>query len=123
MSIRLLISVLLLSMNLPAPAVAQERYDVVILGGRVIDPETGRDEIANVGILGEQIQAITVDDIRGHKTIDASGQIVSPGFIDILASMRLDRQAHEFKIGDGVTTVLGMHSGRIASICSGVAGR
>jgi dihydroorotase len=113
MSIRLLISVFLLSMILPAPAFAQELYDVVILGGRVMDPETGRDEIANVGIRGDTIHAITVDDIRGRKTIDASGQIVAPGFIDILASMRFDKAAHEFKIGDGVTTVLGMHGGPI----------
>jgi len=113
MSIRLLISVLLLSLILPSPAVAQEVYDVVILGGRVMDPETGRDEIANVGILDERIQAITKDDIRGRRTIDASGQIVAPGFIDILANMRLDRAAHEFKIGDGVTTVLGMHGGPV----------
>jgi dihydroorotase len=66
-----------------------------------------------VGITGKQIRAITVDEIRGRKTIDASGQIVAPGFIDILASMRLDREAHKFKIGDGVTTVLGMHGGPI----------
>ena len=111
MSIRLLISALLLSLVLPAPAVAQELYDVVILGGRVMDPETGRDEIANVGILADRIQAITTDDIRGRRTIDASGQIVAPGFIDILASMRLNKEAHEFKIGDGVRTVLGMHGG------------
>jgi N-acyl-D-aspartate/D-glutamate deacylase len=111
MSVRILISMLLLSMTLPAPVVAQQVYDVVILGGRVIDPESGRDEIANVGILENRIQAITVDDIRGRRTIDASGQIVAPGFIDILANIRLDRAAHEFKIGDGVTTVLGMHGG------------
>jgi len=69
MNIHLLISVLLLSLFLPAPAVAQKVYDVVILGGRVIDPETGRDEIANVGILADQIQAITTDDIRGSRLV------------------------------------------------------
>ncbi len=37
----------------------------MILGGPVMDLETGRDEIANVGVTGERIQAITVDDIRG----------------------------------------------------------
>jgi len=113
MSIRLLISVLFLSLMLPAPVVAQELYDVVILGGRVMDPETGRDEIANVGILGDRIEAITTDNIRGRRTIDASGQIVAPGFVDILASIGQNRAAHEFKIGDGVTTVLGMHGGPI----------
>jgi len=111
MSMRLLITLLLLSLVPPAPAAAQELYDTVILGGRVIDPETGRDEVANVGILGDRIQAITTDDIRGRRTIDASGQIVAPGFIDILASIRLDKEAHQFKIGDGVTTALGMHGG------------
>jgi dihydroorotase len=96
-----------------APAIAQERYDVVILGGRVMDPETGRDEVANVGIRDGQVRAITVDDISGRKVIDASGHIVAPGFVDILASIRQEKSAHEFKIGDGVTTVLGMHGGPI----------
>lgn len=113
MSIRDLIRTLFLTLLIAAPASAQEIYDVVIQGGRVMDPETGRDEIANVGILDDRIQAITTDDIRGRKTIDASGQIVAPGFIDILASMRRDKSAHEFKIGDGVTTVLGMHGGPV----------
>ena len=42
---------------------------------------------------------------------------MAPGFVDILANialdegLRLDRSAHEFKIGDGVTSVLGMHGG------------
>ena len=111
MSVRFLFTVLLLSVLSAAPAVAQETYDIVILGGRVMDPETGRDEIANLGIRDGQIRAITVDPIRGRKTIDASGQIVAPGFIDILASIRQEKSAHEFKIGDGVTTVLGMHGG------------
>jgi len=111
MSIRLLISVLLLSLIATIAAVAQEPYDVVISGGRVMDPETGRDEIANIGIIGNQIQAITTDDIQGRRHIDAGGQIVAPGFIDILASMGLNKAAHEFKIGDGVTSVLGMHGG------------
>jgi dihydroorotase len=76
-----------------------------------MDPETGRDEIANVGIIGDHIDTITTDDIRGRRTIDASRQIVAPGFVDILSRLTFDRQAHVFKIGDGVTTALGMHGG------------
>ncbi len=45
MGIRFLIFVILLSVTLPAPVDAQQIYDVVILGGRVIDPETGRDAL------------------------------------------------------------------------------
>jgi N-acyl-D-aspartate/D-glutamate deacylase len=111
MRIHLLIAVLLFAVIPASPVVAQATYDVVILGGRVIDPESGRDEIANVGITGNQIQAITSDNIQGRRTIDARGQIVAPGFIDVLASMGLNKEAHEFKIGDGVTSVLGMHGG------------
>ncbi len=105
----------LLALFLLAPAAAgsQELYDVVIVGGRVMDPETGRDETANVGIVDGRIQAITVDDIQGRKVIDATGQIVAPGFVDILASIRQEKSAHEFKIGDGVTSVLGMHGGPV----------
>ena len=55
MSIRLLTSALLLSLIATIAAVAQEPYDVVISGGRVMDPETGRDEIANIGIIGNLV--------------------------------------------------------------------
>lgn len=90
---------------------AQEPYDIVILGGRVMDPETGRDEIANVGIRGERIAVITPEPIRGRETVDASGHIVAPGFIDILSGIRARRKAHEDKVADGVTTTFGMHGG------------
>jgi dihydroorotase-like cyclic amidohydrolase len=58
-------------------------YDVVITGGRVIDPETGLDAVRNVGIQGEKIAAISQEPIQGEETIDASGHVVCPGFIDM----------------------------------------
>ena len=111
MKIRILVCALFMILVAPGPGPAQELYDVVILGGRVMDPETGRDGVANVGIRGGRIEAITTEGIRGRETIDASGLIVAPGFIDILASIGRNRDAHVFKIGDGVTSVLGMHGG------------
>lgn len=111
MKIRILVCALFMILVAPGPGPAQELYDVVILGGRVMDPETGRDEVANVGIQGERIEAITTEEIRGREMIDANGLIVAPGFIDILASIGRNRDAHVFKIGDGVTSVLGMHGG------------
>jgi len=89
----------------------QGTYDLVILGGHVMDPETGRDEVANVGILGDQIAVITSEVIEGTQTIDAAGHIVSPGFIDILSSIRAERKAHEDRAADGVTTAIGLHGG------------
>ena len=111
MKIRILVCALFMILVAPGPGPAQELYDVVILGGRVMDPETGRDGVADVGIRGGRIEAITTEGIRGRETIDASGLIVAPGFIDILASIGRNRDAHVFKIGDGVTSVLGMHGG------------
>lgn len=99
---------------IPKPAATQLHYDVVILGGRVMDPETGRDEVANVGIIGDRIETITSEHIRGEKVIHADGLIVAPGFIDILSSIRPERKAHEDKAFDGVTTAFGMHGGPLA---------
>jgi len=89
---------------------AQETYDLVILNGRVMDPETSFDAIANVGIKDGSIVAITEDPIEGEQTIDATGHVVAPGFIDL--------HAHGQNIGDyrmqamqGVTTMLELESG------------
>lgn len=85
-------------------------YDVVITNGRVIDPETKFDSVANVGINDGQIVVITENEITGKETIDATGHVVSPGFIDL--------HAHGQNIGDyrmqamqGVTTMLELESG------------
>ena len=59
-----------------------ESYDLVILNGRVIDPETEFDDIANVGIKDGRIVAITKEPLTGTETVDATGKIVAPGFID-----------------------------------------
>ena len=59
-----------------------DTYDLVIAGGRVMDPETMYDTIANVGIKGDRIAVITTEKITGKKTIDARGHVVAPGFID-----------------------------------------
>ena len=73
-------AVLLMSvMAEPIPAVD---YDVVILNGRVMDPETKYDAVANIGIKDGRIAVITKDKIKGKETIDAKGLVASPGFID-----------------------------------------
>ncbi|WP_428687529.1 amidohydrolase family protein [Roseibium sp.] len=64
-----------------ANAIAQN-YDLVILSGRVMDPETKLDAVRNVGIKDGRIQVVTEVDITGTETIDASGHVVAPGFID-----------------------------------------
>ena len=64
--------------------------------------------MANVGIDGARITSITTEPLTGRATIDATNLVVSPGFIDLLSYEPNDYGAW-FKIGDGVTTNLGMH--------------
>jgi len=64
------------------PSSASTEFDIVILNGRVMDPETNFDGIRNVGILDGRIALITEEDISGKETIDATDQVVAPGFID-----------------------------------------
>jgi hypothetical protein len=63
------------------PAQAQD-YDLAILNGRVMDPETMFNAVANVGIMDGRIAVITKDKITAKETIDATGHVVAPGFID-----------------------------------------
>ena len=90
------------------PPPAGHVFDRVITGGRVIDPETGYDQVADVGIDGTQITSISTKPLQGKVTTDATNLVVAPGFIDLL-SYEPNDYGTWFKIGDGVTTNLGMH--------------
>ncbi len=85
-------------------------YDVVILNGRVMDPETNFDGIRNVGMKGNRIEIITEQAITGTKTIDAKGLAVVPGFINThshsFAPFDQKLMAH-----DGTTTLLDTEGG------------
>ncbi len=65
-----------------AGVAADTEFDLVILNGRVIDPETNFDDIRNVGVIDGRIALITEESISGKETVDATGKIVAPGFID-----------------------------------------
>ena len=56
-----------------------------IKGGRVIDPASGRDEVADVFISGAKISGKKE---KADKTIDAKGLVVAPGLIDLSARLR-----------------------------------
>lgn len=58
-----------------------EDYDIVLLNGRVMDPETRLDAKRNVGIKDGVIVAITKDKITGRQTVDVGGHVVAPGAI------------------------------------------
>ena len=108
---RLRAAILMASMFLlAAGAPAQDAYDIVILNGRVMDPETGLNAVRNVGIRGQSVVAISDQPLRGETEVDASGLIVAPGFIDLHAHGQSAR-ANEFQAMDGVTTALELEAG------------
>ena len=106
------VNLLMIALLLSAMANAQSAivYDVVLTGGRVIDPETKLDAIRNVGILNNRIAQISLEPLQGKETINASGLVVAPGFIDLHVHGRSNVE-QEYQLHDGITTALELEWG------------
>jgi cytosine/adenosine deaminase-related metal-dependent hydrolase len=89
-----------------------QQYDLVINNGRVMDPETMFDAVANVGVKDGRIAVITKDAITGKETIDAKGLVVAPGFIDTHFHA-VDPFASKMSLRDGVTTGMDLELGAL----------
>ncbi|NND08636.1 MAG: D-glutamate deacylase [Saprospiraceae bacterium] len=85
-------------------------FDIVLDGGRVIDPETGLDEVRNIGIRDGRIMAVSSEVLTGKQNIDVSNLVVSPGFIDLHVHGITNRE-QEYQARDGVTTALELEFG------------
>jgi N-acyl-D-aspartate/D-glutamate deacylase len=100
----------LLFLLLTSPIVFAQQYDLVLEGGRVMDPETGLDSIRNVGIRDGKVARISPEALSGRKVIHAAGLVVAPGFID-LHQHGQDIESERVKALDGVTTALELEIG------------
>src|SRR5438105_9645389 len=89
-------------------------FDVIVRGGRIIDPSQDLDTVADVGIRGPRIAAIGADlikqGVRG-EVVDARGLLVTPGWIDLhthvywgVAPLGVEADTH--CVGRGVTTAV-----------------
>jgi N-acyl-D-aspartate/D-glutamate deacylase len=109
---KFLLAILLIASGLLIAPVSSSpaSYDLVILNGRVIDPESRTDAIRNLGISNGTIKAISTRQLTGRTVIDARGLVVSPGFID-LHQHGQDHENYRFKAMDGVTTALELEVG------------
>ncbi|NHO67779.1 amidohydrolase family protein [Aestuariicella hydrocarbonica] len=94
-----------------AAVASGQDHDLVIKNGRVMDPETGFDQVANVGIDKGVITKITEEPISGKETIDATGHVVAPGFIDFHNHIANTPFGQRLALRDGVTTPLEMEAG------------
>jgi dihydroorotase len=70
---------------------------LIIEGGRVIDPGSGRDEVADVTIAGGRIVGIgrRPSGFEAERVVDARGLVVAPGLVDLAARLREPGQEHE----------------------------
>ena len=69
---------------------------LLIRGGRVVDPASGRDEVADVCIASGRIVGIgAARDFDAERVIDATGLVVAPGLVDLAARLREPGQEHE----------------------------
>jgi dihydroorotase len=84
--------------------------DLVIANGRVIDPESGLDAVRHVGIRGDRIVAVSAEPLQGRETIDATGLVVAPGFIDLHRHAHGDN-SYRYAARDGVTSVFELEIG------------
>ncbi|MBS1858824.1 MAG: amidohydrolase family protein [Acidobacteria bacterium] len=93
-----------------AGTLSAQPYDLVIGGGRVLDPATNLDAVRYIGIRAGKIAAVSATPLTGARTIDARGLVVAPGFID-LHSHGQTPENYRFKARDGVTTALELEVG------------
>ena len=84
--------------------------DLLITGGRVMDPDSGLDAVLNVAVRDGVIVALTADTPEAHQVVDAGGLVVAPGFIDLHAHGQ-DPESSRYQARDGVTTAMELEMG------------
>jgi dihydroorotase len=91
-------------------AAAAEPYDLVVAGGRAIDPESGLDALRHLGIRAGRIEVVSAEPLAGRETLDATGLVVAPGFVDLHAHGQ-DPTSSALQARDGVTAALDLEIG------------
>ncbi len=100
------------------PAEEKAPFDVIIKNGHILDGAGGPWYAADIGIRGDRIAAIgNLRDAKATKVIDATGRIVSPGFIDMLGqsetALLIDNRSLS-KLSQGITTEITGEGGSIS---------
>ena len=92
--------------NVPGRTERGDMADILIRRGRVIDPATGMDDIADVHIADGVVRDIGQLDIASDRTIGAQGMIVCPGFVDMHVHLRQPGDEESETIQSGTSAAL-----------------
>ena len=85
-------------------ALAAPVYDMVVKGGRVIDPSRKIDAMLDVAIKGGRVAAVRANIPAGAASVlDARGKLVLPGLIDVHTHYARDNEGPKIGLSDGVT--------------------
>ena len=83
--------------------------DLVVTNGRVIDPLSGFDQVADVAVTGDHVTEIG-SGLEARRVLDATGMVVAPGFIDVHSHVH-SIAGHRLQAHDGVTSALDLEAG------------
>lgn len=110
----LLLAVTLITFCLSC-SLLSKRYSLVVKSGTIIDGLGGAPVQGDIGVIGGRIAFIgTIANAQAERTIDASGLVVAPGFIDVHTHTDRDIEEHPDVLNyllQGVTTVVGGNCG------------
>ena len=83
-------------------------YDLLVKGGRVMDPSRRFDQVADVAIRGGRIAAVqpNIPASAAAETMDAAGKLVVPGLIDIHTHAGREKEDPALCLADGVTSLV-----------------
>lgn len=109
----LLLCLILFNCSQSKSPVSEKEFDLVITNGKIMDPETRTEVIANIGIRNGRITKIDSpgQTFKAKKIINAEGLVVAPGFIDMHAHDGIIDMTMHAHILDGVTTMISGNCG------------
>jgi len=84
--------------------------DIVLRGGRAVDPESGLDAVCDVAVAGSRVADIGRGLPRGRADLDVTGLVVTAGFVDLHSHVN-DIAGLRLQALDGVTTALELEAG------------